>query len=317
MTIDDLDGLVGVVAGVNVKLAKCGGVGPAARMLARARELGFRTFLGCMEETSVGIAASAAVASLADWVDLDGNLLLADDPFEGLELGDGLPLAADRLARARADSPALLTAPVAPPARRRFERPFRVDNLVDEIVDKPPSFRGPAVLALTASTSERFPGGTKPIVEHPNGDVPASGRSRRVRRCPVRHARDDWRVGYRWIERIAAEPGFAPRPTRVSQRPSTSFASATDDGSVGWPELYDEMCAVAGRGLYRGYSAEDLSRHRRRADTVRDAGAGRDRRTGSSPRTRSVGAGAPSRSGRPTPSGPRRRSRRPRPRTRS
>lgn len=87
VTIDDLDGLVGVVAGVNVKLAKCGGVGPAARMLGRARELGFRTFLGCMEETSVGIAASAAVASLADWVDLDGNLLLALDPFEGLELG--------------------------------------------------------------------------------------------------------------------------------------------------------------------------------------------------------------------------------------
>jgi L-Ala-D/L-Glu epimerase len=87
VTIDDLEGLVGVVAGVNVKLAKCGGVGAAARMLARARELGFRTFLGCMEETSVGIAASAAVASLADWVDLDGNLLLADDPFEGLDLG--------------------------------------------------------------------------------------------------------------------------------------------------------------------------------------------------------------------------------------
>ncbi|HEX5014989.1 MAG TPA: dipeptide epimerase [Candidatus Limnocylindrales bacterium] len=86
VTIDDLDALTGVVAGVNVKLAKCGGVGPAARMLARARDLGFRTFLGCMEETSVGIAASAAVASLADWVDLDGNLLLADDPFEGLEL---------------------------------------------------------------------------------------------------------------------------------------------------------------------------------------------------------------------------------------
>ncbi len=88
VTIEDLDGLVGVVAGVNVKLAKCGGVGPAARMLARARELGFRTFLGCMEETSVGIAASAAVASLADWVDLDGSLLLVDDPFEGLELDE-------------------------------------------------------------------------------------------------------------------------------------------------------------------------------------------------------------------------------------
>jgi L-alanine-DL-glutamate epimerase-like enolase superfamily enzyme len=83
---EDLDGLVGVVAGVNVKLAKCGGIGPARLMLERAHDLGFRTFLGCMEETSVGIAGSAVVASLADWVDLDGCLLLADDPFEGLEL---------------------------------------------------------------------------------------------------------------------------------------------------------------------------------------------------------------------------------------
>jgi len=87
VTIEDLDAVAGLVAGVNVKLAKCGGVGPAARMLARARELGFRTFLGCMEETSVGIAASAAAASLAEWVDLDGCLLLAHDPFEGLDLG--------------------------------------------------------------------------------------------------------------------------------------------------------------------------------------------------------------------------------------
>ena len=88
VTIRDLRGLVGVVAGVNVKLAKVGGIGPARAMLERARELGFRTFLGCMEETSVGIAASAVVASLADWVDLDGNLLLADDPFTGLTLDD-------------------------------------------------------------------------------------------------------------------------------------------------------------------------------------------------------------------------------------
>jgi L-Ala-D/L-Glu epimerase len=87
VTIEDLDALVGVTAGVNVKLAKCGGPGPAARMLERAHALGFRVFLGCMEETSVGIAASAAVASLAEWVDLDGCLLLAEDPFEGLDLG--------------------------------------------------------------------------------------------------------------------------------------------------------------------------------------------------------------------------------------
>ena len=88
VTIEDLDALVGVVAGINVKLGKCGGPGPAKLMLERARSMGFRTFLGCMEETSVGIAASAAVASLADWVDLDGNILLADDPFEGLVLDE-------------------------------------------------------------------------------------------------------------------------------------------------------------------------------------------------------------------------------------
>jgi L-Ala-D/L-Glu epimerase / N-acetyl-D-glutamate racemase len=88
VSIEDLDALDGVVAGVNVKLAKAGGIGPARRMLEHARELGFRSFLGCMEETSVGIAGSAVVASLAEWVDLDGCLLLADDPFEGLVLGD-------------------------------------------------------------------------------------------------------------------------------------------------------------------------------------------------------------------------------------
>lgn len=87
VTEDDLDALAGVVAGVNVKLAKVGGVGPAKRMLARAREMGFRTFLGCMEETSIVIAASAAVSPLAEWVDLDGCLLLADDPVDGLEIG--------------------------------------------------------------------------------------------------------------------------------------------------------------------------------------------------------------------------------------
>lgn len=88
VVIEDLDALAGLVAGVNVKLAKAGGIQPAREMLERAGELGFRTFLGCMEETSVGIAGSAVVASLAEWVDLDGCLLLADDPFEGLVLDD-------------------------------------------------------------------------------------------------------------------------------------------------------------------------------------------------------------------------------------
>jgi len=83
----DLPMLQGVVDGVVVKLAKCGGIGPALRMIRRARSLGLKVMLGCMVESSVGIAAAAAVASEVDWLDLDGSLLLADDPFGGLELG--------------------------------------------------------------------------------------------------------------------------------------------------------------------------------------------------------------------------------------
>lgn len=83
----DLAMLEGVVDGVVVKLAKCGGIGPALRMMRTARRLGMKLMLGCMVESSVGVAAAAMVASEVDWLDLDGNLLLADDPFGGLELG--------------------------------------------------------------------------------------------------------------------------------------------------------------------------------------------------------------------------------------
>lgn len=84
---EDLLVLDGAVAGVVVKLAKCGGIGPSLRMIRRARKMGMKVMLGCMVETSVGIAAAAAVAAEVDWLDLDGNLLLEDDPFSGLELG--------------------------------------------------------------------------------------------------------------------------------------------------------------------------------------------------------------------------------------
>ena len=85
---EDLAVLEGVVDGVVVKLAKCGGVGPALRMIRHAHELGLKVMLGCMVESSLGVAAAAAIASEADWLDLDGNLLLASDPFEGLRLDD-------------------------------------------------------------------------------------------------------------------------------------------------------------------------------------------------------------------------------------
>ena len=75
--------------GINVKLAKSGGVREAVRMIHAARALGLRVMLGCMVESQLGVAPAAAIASLVDWVDLDGHLLLADEPFTGLRLEDG------------------------------------------------------------------------------------------------------------------------------------------------------------------------------------------------------------------------------------
>jgi L-alanine-DL-glutamate epimerase-like enolase superfamily enzyme len=85
--VEDLPMLEGVVDGIVVKLAKCGGIGPALRQIRLARDLGMKVMLGCMVESSVGVAAAAMVASEVDWLDLDGNLLIAEDPFGGLELG--------------------------------------------------------------------------------------------------------------------------------------------------------------------------------------------------------------------------------------
>jgi L-alanine-DL-glutamate epimerase-like enolase superfamily enzyme len=75
--------------GINVKLAKSGGVREAVRMIHAARALGLRVMIGCMVESQLGVAPAAAIASLADWVDLDGHLLLADQPFTGLRFEDG------------------------------------------------------------------------------------------------------------------------------------------------------------------------------------------------------------------------------------
>ena len=88
VSVEDLPMLEGVVDGIVVKLAKVGGIGPALRQIRLARELGMKVMLGCMVESSVGVAAAAMVASEVDWLDLDGNLLLADDPFEGLILDE-------------------------------------------------------------------------------------------------------------------------------------------------------------------------------------------------------------------------------------
>jgi L-alanine-DL-glutamate epimerase-like enolase superfamily enzyme len=81
--------------GINIKLAKSGGIREAVRMVHAARALGLGVMLGCMVESGLGISAGAHIASLMDHVDLDGNLLLASDPWPGVEFTDGVQLPSD------------------------------------------------------------------------------------------------------------------------------------------------------------------------------------------------------------------------------
>lgn len=76
--------------GVNVKLCKTGGVSNAFDALQAARKAGLKTMLGCMIETSVLISAAAHLAELADYLDLDGNLLITNDPYSGVTAGNGI-----------------------------------------------------------------------------------------------------------------------------------------------------------------------------------------------------------------------------------
>jgi L-alanine-DL-glutamate epimerase-like enolase superfamily enzyme len=76
--------------GVNVKLIKTGGVSMAHATLQAARQAGLKTMIGCMIETSVSISAAAHLAELADFLDLDGNLLITNDPFAGVTAENGI-----------------------------------------------------------------------------------------------------------------------------------------------------------------------------------------------------------------------------------
>jgi L-alanine-DL-glutamate epimerase-like enolase superfamily enzyme len=90
LTLADVSGCAKIAHGINIKLAKSGGIREAVRMAHAARALGLGVMLGCMIESGLGIAAGAAIASLCDYVDLDGNLLIAHDPWPGVELVDGV-----------------------------------------------------------------------------------------------------------------------------------------------------------------------------------------------------------------------------------
>jgi len=89
-TLADVAACAEIAHGINIKLAKSGGIREALRMAAAARALGLGVMLGCMIESGLGIAAGAHIASLCDHVDLDGNLLLAFDPWPGVEVFEGV-----------------------------------------------------------------------------------------------------------------------------------------------------------------------------------------------------------------------------------
>jgi L-Ala-D/L-Glu epimerase len=93
-TLSDVAACGQIAHGINIKLAKSGGIREGLRMAHAARGLGLGVMLGCMLESGLGIAAGCCVAPLCDYVDLDGNLLLREDPWPGVEFVEGVQLPA-------------------------------------------------------------------------------------------------------------------------------------------------------------------------------------------------------------------------------
>jgi len=89
VTVEDIPSIVGCVDGINIKLMKCGGVRQALQMIHVARAHNLRIMLGCMIESSLAIAAAAHLTPLVDYADLDGNLLVDNDPYVGVTVVDG------------------------------------------------------------------------------------------------------------------------------------------------------------------------------------------------------------------------------------
>jgi L-Ala-D/L-Glu epimerase / N-acetyl-D-glutamate racemase len=93
-TLADVAACAEIAHGVNIKLAKSGGIREGIRIVHAARALGLGVMLGCMLESGLGIAAGCCVAPLCDYVDLDGNLLLREDPSPGVAFVDGVQVPA-------------------------------------------------------------------------------------------------------------------------------------------------------------------------------------------------------------------------------
>ena len=94
--LKDIPGLVGAFSGINIKLMKCTGLREAHKMVDLARGLGMKVMLGCMTETSCAVSAAAQLSPAVDFADLDGNLLISNDLFEGVGLHEGKLVLPDR-----------------------------------------------------------------------------------------------------------------------------------------------------------------------------------------------------------------------------
>ena len=88
-TVADVVGLNKIYSGINIKLMKCGGMRNAYKMANMARMMGMKVMIGCMTETSCAISAAAQLSPMADWADLDGNLLISNDIYDGATVVDG------------------------------------------------------------------------------------------------------------------------------------------------------------------------------------------------------------------------------------
>ena len=87
--LKDIPALKGAFSGINIKLMKCTGMREAHKMMTLGRALGMKVMLGCMTETSCGISAAAQLSPAVDFADLDGNLLIANDRFDGVQVKGG------------------------------------------------------------------------------------------------------------------------------------------------------------------------------------------------------------------------------------
>jgi L-alanine-DL-glutamate epimerase-like enolase superfamily enzyme len=94
--LPDVMKIYGVYNGINIKLMKCTGMREAHQILTLARSLDMKVMIGCMTETSCAISAAAQFAPKADWADLDGNLLISNDPYSGMRIVDGKVTLVDR-----------------------------------------------------------------------------------------------------------------------------------------------------------------------------------------------------------------------------